>query len=171
MDCSGPEGNESCNGGEMPDAFQYVIDNGGICSESAYPYLAKDDDVCHSKSCKNVVSIKGFKMVPQKSEVAMKRALAQYGPVSIAIEADQTPFQFYHEGVFDSSCGIDLDHGVLLVGYHDEAGGGEEEEGSRGKEKKTKDYWIMKNSWGPDWGSNGYMLMAMHKGDEVKRKR
>ncbi|PFH31942.1 cathepsin CPL [Besnoitia besnoiti] len=152
MDCSRPQGNESCNGGEMADAFQYVIDNDGICSEEAYPYLARDAE-CRAQSCKKVFKISGFKQVPQKSETAMKAALARHGPVSVAIEADQMPFQFYHDGVFDASCGTDLDHGVLLVGY--------------GTDPKTnKDFWIMKNSWGSSWGSLGYMLMAMHRGEE-----
>ncbi|KEP60907.1 UNVERIFIED_CONTAM: cathepsin CPL [Hammondia hammondi] len=151
MDCSRAEGNQSCSGGEMNDAFQYVLDSGGICSENAYPYLARDEE-CRAQSCEKVVKISGFKDVPRRSESAMKAALAK-SPVSIAIEADQMPFQFYHEGVFDASCGTDLDHGVLLVGY--------------GTDKESKkDFWIMKNSWGTGWGRDGYMYMAMHKGEE-----
>nr|3F75_A Chain A, Cathepsin L Protease [Toxoplasma gondii RH] len=151
MDCSRAEGNQSCSGGEMNDAFQYVLDSGGICSEDAYPYLARDEE-CRAQSCEKVVKILGFKDVPRRSEAAMKAALAK-SPVSIAIEADQMPFQFYHEGVFDASCGTDLDHGVLLVGY--------------GTDKESKkDFWIMKNSWGTGWGRDGYMYMAMHKGEE-----
>ncbi|CBZ49954.1 cathepsin L, related [Neospora caninum Liverpool] len=151
VDCSLAEGNQGCSGGEMNDAFQYVVDSGGLCSEEGYPYLARDGEC--KRACKKVVTISGFKDVPRKSETAMKAALA-HSPVSIAIEADQLPFQFYHEGVFDASCGTDLDHGVLLVGY--------------GTDKETKkDFWIMKNSWGSGWGRDGYMYMAMHKGEET----
>lgn len=38
-------------------------------------------------------------------------------PVSVAIEADQRPFQLYSGGVFDAECGTALNHGVLVVGY------------------------------------------------------
>ena len=64
---------------------------------------------------------------------------AAHQPVSVAIEADQKAFQLYMGGVFsDETCGIELDHGVLVVGY-----GVDAEEG---------EYYIVKNSWGPEWG-------------------
>jgi len=64
------------------------------------------------------------------------------GPVSVAIEADTLVFQFYWGGIIKSSwCGINLDHGVLVVGYGTESG---------------TDYWILKNSWGGSWGESGY---------------
>ena len=62
--------------------------------------------------------------------------------VSIAIEADSHPFQHYTGGVLDDpECGTKLDHGVTLVGY-------------------TSDAWIVKNSWGPAWGEDGYVRIA-----------
>ncbi|KAL8447413.1 hypothetical protein Emag_004384 [Eimeria magna] len=85
----------------------------------------------------------------------MRAALAHHGPVSVAIQADQLDFQFYKSGVFDAPCGSSLDHGVLLVGY--------------GTDKKSnKDFFLMKNSWGPGWGEGGYMLMAQHKGRTMR---
>eukprot|EP00922_Rhytidocystis_sp_ex-Travisia-forbesii_P017447 GHVS01026016.1.p1 GENE.GHVS01026016.1~~GHVS01026016.1.p1 ORF type:complete len:539 (-),score=115.73 GHVS01026016.1:1078-2694(-) len=149
VDCGRAEGNMGCGGGEMDDAFQYVIDNKGICAEKDYPYTATEN-TCKAKRCTSVLEIKGFKDVPVNNETAMKAALTKYGPLSVGIEADQPGFQFYSHGVFSGKCGNSLDHGVLLVGY--------------GKDEKMEmDFWRIKNSWGPHWGDHGFMRMAQHK--------
>jgi C1A family cysteine protease len=139
VDCAGSQGNEGCNGGLMDDAFQYIINNKGICSEASYPYKGTDGSC---QSCTNVVTISGFKDVVAGSEDSLMQAI-QLGPVSVAIQANQLGFQFYQSGVFSGRCGKNLDHGVLLVGY-----------GTDGQ-----DYWRVKNSWGGSWGESGYIRM------------
>jgi len=145
VDCAGSEGNQGCNGGLMDYAFQYVIKNGGIASESAYPYTARDGQC---KSVASVSKISAFKDVPSKNEAELLKAV-NLGPVSIAVEADKSVFQFYHDGVLDNkACGEQLDHGILITGYGTLNG---------------KDYWAIKNSWGAAWGKNGYILMVRNK--------
>ena len=144
VDCAGAEGNQGCNGGLMDYGFQYIIDNHGLTTESNYPYTARDG-TCNKQKASNVAStISGFTDVPTNSELALMTAVAQQ-PISIAVEADQSVFQLYSGGVMTGKCGTNLDHGVLLVGY-----------GTLGNE----DYWIVKNSWGTDWGMNGYILLG-----------
>jgi C1A family cysteine protease len=147
VDCSGSQGNMGCNGGLMDYAFEYVIKNGGIAAESAYPYTARDG------ACKRVASvstISSYKDIASGDEAALLVANTAR-PVAIAIEADQACFQFYHTGVLDDrSCGVNLDHGVLLVGYDTDAATG-------------KDYWLVKNSWGVSWGDKGYIKFVRGK--------
>ena len=144
VDCSGPEGDKGCFGGIMDSAFRYVIQNGGIDTESDYPYTAMNGNCSNVKAMKHAVEIRSFQDVPPNDEGMLENAVAQQ-PVSVAIEADQPNFQFYKSGVFDATCGTQLDHGVLVVGYDSDNG---------------KPYWIVKNSWGTGWGNNGYIWMA-----------
>jgi len=149
VDCSTAEGNQGCNGGLMDYAFQYTIKNGGLTGESNYPYTATGPNQCQTaKASQAVGKVSSFADVPQNQEAQLIAAVTKQ-PVSVAIEADQSAFQFYKSGVFKSACGTQLDHGVLAVGFGTTSG---------------QDYWIVKNSWGTSWGLQGYILMAQHQG-------
>jgi C1A family cysteine protease len=144
VDCSGSYGNMGCNGGLMDSAFKYVKAEGGLCSESAYPYTARDG-TCKASSCGSKFdAISSYVDVTHDSESSLMNAVAE-GPVSIAIEADQSAFQFYRSGILSGSCGTRLDHGVLVVGYGSEGG---------------SDFWKVKNSWGASWGESGYIRIC-----------
>ncbi len=141
VDCSTNFGNHGCNGGLMDNAFSYIQEN-GICKESEYKYTAQDGKC---KKCSTVTKVDSFVDITPNSEGDLLKAVSQQ-PVSVAIEADQSVFQFYSSGIMDStSCGTNLDHGVLLVGWGDIDG---------------KLYWKVKNSWGASWGDNGYILLS-----------
>ncbi|XP_038987363.1 thiol protease SEN102-like [Phoenix dactylifera] len=143
IDCDNKE-NNGCNGGLMDYAFEFIVKNGGMTTETAYPYKAEEGRCDVSKENSPVVTIDGHENVPANNEEALMKAVANQ-PVSVAIEASGLHFQFYSEGVFTGSCGTELDHGVAIVGY------GTTNEGTK--------YWIVKNSWGPGWGERGYIRM------------
>jgi cathepsin L len=148
VDCSTSQGNEGCNGGLMDYAFEYVIANKGITTEALYPYKAVDQK-CKKPLPKAAITISSYVDVASGDDTALETAVAM-GPTSVAIEADQPAFQFYKSGIFaDPSCGTQLDHGVLAVGYNSQG---------------AKKYWIVKNSWGADWGNAGYIWMARKTG-------
>jgi len=146
VDCSVPQGNQGCDGGLMDQAFQYVVANKGLSTDEVYPYTATGPNAC--KSDTSVMTITGFSDVPKNSETALVAAIVQQ-PVSVAVEADQGVFQFYSGGVMTSACGTNLDHGVLAVGY--------------GTNTAGQDYYKVKNSWGADWGMDGYILLGRGK--------
>ena len=147
VDCDSADA--GCGGGFMDDAFKYVISAGGIESEKAYPYLPEDEK-CTFNASRIVAHFKGYQDV-KGGEEGLKQAVAQVGPVSVAIDASGMDFQLYKKGVYYSpSCSPTfLDHGVLVVGY--------------GTTKNGTDYWVVKNSWGSSWGDNGYILMSRNR--------
>jgi len=148
MDCSFAEGNLACDGGEMDSAFKYIIKNGGLCSETAYPYKAAKG-TCQESSCGTKYNpVKAYTDVTAQNEADLETAAAA-GCVSVAIEADQRVFQSYSSGIITSGCGTSLDHGVLVVGYGVQSG---------------TEYWKVKNSWGASWGENGYVLICKECG-------
>ncbi|KAF8654902.1 hypothetical protein HU200_061331 [Digitaria exilis] len=131
VDCDVHGEDQGCEGGLMDDAFKFIIKNGGLTTESSYPYTAADGK-CKSGST-SAVTIKGYEDVPANNEAALMKAVANQ-PVSVAVDGGDMTFQFYSGGVMTGSCGTDLDHGIAAIGYGTTSDG-------------TK-YWLMKNSWG-----------------------
>lgn len=143
VDCDRAQ-NQGCNGGLMDSAFDFIISNGGVDTEKDYPYKGVDGVCDTNKKNSHVVSIDDFEDVPESNEEALLKAVANQ-PVSVAIDAGGRDFQLYDGGIMMAgSCGTELNHAVLAVGYGTEHG---------------VDYWIVKNSWGADWGEKGYIKL------------
>ncbi|KAL2099336.1 hypothetical protein ACEWY4_005816 [Coilia grayii] len=131
LDCSRAYGNHGCHGGWETAAFEYVRDNGGIDTDEAYPYEAKDA-YCRFKPSGVGALCHGHVELPFGDEDALKETVAFVGPVAVAIDAGRSSFQHYVSGVYnDPHCSKTVtNHVVLVVGYGTEDG---------------QEYWLVKN--------------------------
>ena len=137
-----------CNGGWYADDYlQYKTDrfNGsGAVLEKNFPYNASDlpcngpyHHSYHLDSWKFVGVGSG---VPKTDSI--KQAIYTYGPISCAVAVNHA-WGAYTGGVFNNNTPAGINHCVTLVGWNDSLG--------------DHGCWILKNSWGPDWGDHGFM--------------
>jgi len=137
VDCDSSD--SGCNGGDPQEALGWVQQQGGLDAESCYPYQAQDGS-CASANCQPVMTITGVNPV-SGDESAIYQAL-QSAPLSICCDA--SAWQNYNSGVLaGSQCGNNVDHAIQLTGYSPDQGG----------------YWIVRNSWGSDWGVSGFIWL------------
>lgn len=121
----------------MDDAFLYVMDT-GITTEEHYPYTGKDGK-CKLNPKHDELYIKDFQVYFIQETDEQLFASVQRQPISLAVNADN--WQFYKEGILDD-CDTTLNHCALLVGA------------------EWEDHWKAKNSWGADWGEEGFIRLA-----------
>jgi cathepsin L len=144
-DCGG---NGGCGGSIIELAYDYLVSAGGQAQEWTYPYLSYDGNTtaCR-KSITPVVPITGYTKVTSNDQDAVMEAIATAGPLGINVAA--MPWQTYETGVF-TGCNyaqnITIDHVVQLVGYGH-------------SDDLNVDYWIVRNSWSPGWGEDGYIRL------------
>lgn len=146
--CGGTGG---CGGNIAEQAFDYVAGNGvGITQEWSWGYTSYFGE---SGTCKPTipspvyVNITGYTRVGPESQDDTLDALAHVGPLAISVDASAWPE--YEGGIFQGcpyAANISMDHAVQLVGYgHDDS--------------LNMDYWIVRNSWSPAWGEEGYIRL------------
>ncbi|RZB44591.1 probable cysteine protease RD19D [Glycine soja] len=143
-----------CNGGLMTNAYNYLLESGGLEEESSYPYTGERGE-CKFDPEKITVRITNFTNIPV-DENQIAAYLVKNGPLAMGVNA--IFMQTYIGGV---SCPLicskkRLNHGVLLVGY-----------GAKGfsiLRLGNKPYWIIKNSWGKKWGEDGYYKLCRGHG-------
>lgn len=146
VDCDQDISN-GCNGGETYAAFEYIHEVGGIQLAKDYPYT-DSDGTCKFDSSKVALKVDSY-IRADRNEEHIKQMLFENGPLSVSIDASS--LQFYSGGILGiSRCSPrNLNHGVALVGYGVEDG---------------KKFWIVKNSWGKNWGENGFFRIVRGQG-------
>jgi len=136
VDCAKSAG-QGCQGGWPNKAIDYYAQK-GACSESSYPYTARDGSC--KKTCTPIIKPAGVST--GRGASTMETQLGNQ-PVSVCVDASGG-FQSYHGGVFSGPCGTQMNHAILAVGFNGQ-------------------YWMVKNSWGTSWGASGYIYMVKGK--------
>jgi cathepsin L len=145
-DCGGTGG---CNGGTPELAFAQMIKMGGLSSEWTYPYISYPgtDYGCSTTGTKfnPVAVVTDYHVLESNDYNSVLSAVAQIGP--LAINVDASTWHFYEYGVFNgcNQTNPDIDHVVQLVGY--------------GTDPQYGGYWLVRNSWSPSWGEDGYIRL------------
>jgi len=139
---------DGCQGGNPPTAYQYVIGAGGIEAYSSYPYSSGGGNTgyCEFSASDIARKIASWQWVTQtQNEQEMQQFTYATGPPSVCVDASS--WDSYNGGVYTSSnCGTQLDHCVQIVGWAVEQG---------------MNAWVVRNSWGTDWGYSGYLYVAI----------
>ncbi|CAN7047589.1 unnamed protein product [Brassica oleracea var. botrytis] len=147
LDCDrgGDSGNFGCLGGNAADAFEFIIENSGIVTDKVYPYTENDTAACKAIEMVTTryVTIDSYEDAPHNDEMSLKKAVA-HQPISVMVEAEN--MKLYKSGVFTGPCDHWYgNHNVVVVGY--------------GTTERGEDYWIIRNSWGANWGESGYIKL------------
>ncbi|XP_050229827.1 zingipain-2-like [Mercurialis annua] len=147
VDCNGLA--PGCVPGYVANTYKFAIKNHGILPENEYPYEAREMKCQTDKLNRGAGTIDAYSKVPYGNERLLLKVVA-IQPVSVAICVKDRVFQLYSQDIFTGPCCLTVDHAVLIVGY--------------GTSKNGVDYWIAKNSWGKQWGMDGYILLKRNVG-------
>lgn len=140
--CGGTGG---CHGATAELAFEHARKH-GISLKNSYT------GGC-SKAAPDALKVESFVRLPENKASHLLSALATRGPVALSIDAAN--FFTYQDGVF-AGCKEDtiVNHAVLGVGYGSDP-------------KSGKNYWLIKNSWGANWGESGYIRVERFNEDDA----
>jgi len=152
LDCtSNPDqcgGTGGCGGGTPQLAYTQIQAMGGLASEWTYPYTSyfgSNFECKFNGSAQNpMVQLSGFEVLPSNEYTPLMTQAAS-GPVAISVDASS--WFAYESGVYNgcNQTNPDIDHAVQLVGY--------------GTDPQLGDFWLVRNSWSPNWGESGYIRL------------
>lgn len=147
VDCSDSYGNAGCQYGSPINAYKYIKDN-GIAAGVTYPFRAKELDTCYyNEESQKKISLIDYRYVPIRSNGFLRDLLFTVGPLVVGVNSSSFTFQNYKSGIYnDPACVGGVDHAVLLTGF--------------GNDERYGDYWVIKNSYGKNWGESGFMRMT-----------
>ncbi|KAF1744524.1 hypothetical protein MXB_2089 [Myxobolus squamalis] len=147
VDCSWKYSNLGCYGGNPVRVYNYLIEN-GISTSVAYPYRGRNYQ-CNRNNPGSAYKLAGYKILEEGDEDNLLKALYWIGPISIAIAAGSDEYTFYSSGIIDfpSCVSKNMNHAVLAVGYS----------------LHKRPYLLVKNSWGKNWGIDGYFKIALFR--------
>ena len=145
--------NKGCRGGYVNNALEYLVMR-GISTEECLPYKGTFDAKC-SEMCAEPMKARPESFCVLFGDNDIKREIMKNGPVVSSMEV-YTDFLSYKTGVYTK--GEDVPkfsgyHTIKIVGWG-------VEDGSEDEPNKGGKYWIIENSWGEDWGLNGYAKIA-----------
>lgn len=150
VDCSGGFNTFGCTGGISFRVFDYVKAKGGMRTTKEYPYRGNVGE-CLENGDIIEIPIKSYGVVQGDDDVLAK-AVAKFGPLSVALDINHESFMRYSSGIYlEDECTDQVNHGALLVGY--------------GRSENDQDFWIIKNSFGTKWGEDGYLRIARNRGN------
>lgn len=138
LSCATPD--QGCDGGSATVAWMWIKENGGI-DESCMPYQARDYIPCKQDACEKIATVRDWVFIPNDVD-AIKTTLYEYGPVktNFCVYGD---FRNYNDGCYAHDGDDPINHAILILGWDDNQCGGH-------------GAWLIKNSWGTNWGMNGY---------------
>lgn len=149
VDCSNSMGNSGCRGGWMHHSYEYILQRKGLSLEASYPYMASQMNKCALRKTKVESLLNSYEQIPADKPSTIMRHL-QTTVVPSAV--DVSGLMFYKDGIFSGKCPSSINHAVVIVGYGEENG---------------TPYWKVRNSWGTDWGENGYLRIKRETVDGV----
>eukprot|EP01060_Flectonema_neradi_P020302 TRINITY_DN27840_c0_g1_i1.p1 TRINITY_DN27840_c0_g1~~TRINITY_DN27840_c0_g1_i1.p1 ORF type:complete len:395 (+),score=69.24 TRINITY_DN27840_c0_g1_i1:48-1187(+) len=149
---NGCGGDGGCTGSTQPLAFNYTIKAGGLTTEEHYPYEAVTG-TCDKQKIIPAVGITGQVDLKMNDYEELITAVAETGPVTLTVDAASSGWHHYESGILSEDCGFTVTHIVQVVGY--------------GADSSDTPYWIVRNSFGPDWGESGYLRILRHPNNDA----
>ena len=147
LDCVDVGMPHGCVGGLPDDAFNYAQTH-GLTTDLIYPYTGVTQACNQAEANQTVTNITKSVDIPTGESGLLINAIAA-SPVIAEVEVQNYVWQFYYSGVITGFCGNNISHFVLIVGYDTTA---------------NPEYYIVKNSWGHDWGESGYVRISIYPG-------